>query len=372
MKKILLLMTLPYDNSTSIAVLGGLAGEYRKRGLDVILAGLYGSNSDKPRMRLTGAGPVWGLGGSNPWPRASLGLISRQLAAIVPGVDFIHLHFIGRYNAAVEAAAQASEGFGIPMGITFQDYANPMFLPQDAWQKRLLEKILARASWVTALSLFSSRAITCDYPELRRRIQVVPNGFNPLEAASPRACLRRRPFVFCAARFFRYKGVDMLLMAWKDVCDQITDIDLVLCGAGPEENSYRMLAKCLGVASRVKFLGEVSRPRLWRLMRSCRFSVLPSRHEAFGIAALEAMSCGKAVLTVNQGPRDFIKNGASGMLIPAMKVEVLRDGLLSLLRDGSLRRRMAAEARRASKAYSWEKVAAAYLRLVPRNHKSKY
>ena len=93
----------------------------------------------------------------------------------------------------------------------------------------------------------------------------------------------------------RYKGLEVLLKA---LAELDIPIRLRVGGAGVELDWYRQRAVELGIADRVEFLGFV--PDLNAFYGSCHLFALPStdgRQEGFGLVLLEAMACGRPVVT---------------------------------------------------------------------------
>jgi glycosyltransferase involved in cell wall biosynthesis len=109
------------------------------------------------------------------------------------------------------------------------------------------------------------------------------------------------------------------------------------------------------------------RSRVVGVMRDCLFQVHPSRVEAFGMAVLEGMACGKAVLSTRSGgPEDLIQDGVSGVLVQPFSVGALSEGLSALLGDPRRCEQMGARARALVSAYNWEAIGRAYLDLGAR------
>jgi glycosyltransferase involved in cell wall biosynthesis len=97
-------------------------------------------------------------------------------------------------------------------------------------------------------------------------------------------------------------------------------------------------AEALGVASQVEFLGQ--RQDTGDLLSACDLFVTPSREEGLGVAALEAMAAGRAVVaTAVGGLRDAVVDGVTGMLVPPEEPRALAMSIGRLLRDDELRRR---------------------------------
>ena len=133
-----------------------------------------------------------------------------------------------------------------------------------------------------------------------------------------------------------YKGLDVLIRAMERVRGR-----LLVVGQGPQRASLQALARELGLDDRIAFLGEVSERERRLLLHACDVFVLPStdRSEAFGIAQLEAMACGKPVVASNlpTGVRLVNQDEVTGMLIPPGDSDALVGALNVLLEDDALR-----------------------------------
>jgi N-acetyl-alpha-D-glucosaminyl L-malate synthase BshA len=107
---------------------------------------------------------------------------------------------------------------------------------------------------------------------------------------------------------------------------------LMLVGDGPELRGVRELAKELGVADRVKYLGET--PDVPRVLSCADLFLLPSSHESFGLSALEAMACSVPVLATRAGGiPEVVVDGTTGVLCEVGDVEAMARGALSVLGD---------------------------------------
>ncbi|MFI5348027.1 MAG: glycosyltransferase family 4 protein [Elusimicrobiota bacterium] len=366
--RIMVLAQSQYENPTNRSVLEGLAGAYHRRGNSVIAAGAgpLGKKFRHRRPAPWGEIRLLGEGKENVFERATTTYL--QLSSILHRIDFLHIQFTGYWDLPLFAICSAAAQASIRVGVTFQDYRNPVYRAPNRGELAALGTVLPRFEWTTAVSRDIARVIGRDIPTLRRRLRVVPNGFEAREAsarASKRPSAPNRPFVLCVARLSMYKGIDVLLMAWKDVCEKTKDVELLLCGVDHEDGHYQNLARVLGVADRVRFMGQVEPARVWSLLRAARVFVLPSRHESFGMAALEAMACGKPVVASRCGGlAEFVTDRNSGILVPPRDIASLREALLKLLGDAALRRRLGAAARRDAQEYTWDRVADRYLKIV--------
>jgi N-acetyl-alpha-D-glucosaminyl L-malate synthase BshA len=120
---------------------------------------------------------------------------------------------------------------------------------------------------------------------------------------------------------------------------------LVMIGEGPELVRCEEVARRLDVAERVSFLG--SQEYIESLLPLADLFLLPSEHEAFGLAALEAMSCAVPVIaTANGGTAEIIAEGVNGHLVDAADTEAMVARGAELLADSRRCRAMGEAARR--------------------------
>jgi len=105
-----------------------------------------------------------------------------------------------------------------------------------------------------------------------------------------------------------------------------------IAGEGPERAALTALAQECGVGARVHLLG-------WRqdtgaLLAGCDLFICPSRHEPLGNVVLEAWSAARPVIAAaSQGPRELIREGVTGLLVPVDAVEPLATTIRALLAD---------------------------------------
>lgn len=122
---------------------------------------------------------------------------------------------------------------------------------------------------------------------------VVPNGIDFMHIQSIMPADSEHDLVF-AGRLVSHKNLHMLLEA----IAQLSEVDLLIIGEGPEAPQLRALSRSLGLDKRVRFSGFLKYEDTIALIKSSRAFVLPSTREGFGMAALEAMACGVPVVTV--------------------------------------------------------------------------
>ncbi len=112
---------------------------------------------------------------------------------------------------------------------------------------------------------------------------------------------------------------------------------LVLAGDGPELASMEHRVREMGIENRVKFLGAWD--DMETLLPLADLFLMPSEHESFGLAPLEAMSCGVPVLVTDRGgPAEVLVSGQGGELLDPEDLDAWVAATDRLLADEELRR----------------------------------
>lgn len=119
-----------------------------------------------------------------------------------------------------------------------------------------------------------------------------------------------------------------------------SDAELVILGTGRLEQSLKDLARELGIASQVRFVGQVANAK--RLFKAFDAFVLSSDFEPFGMVLLEAMVAGVPLLATNCGGAKEVVEGV-GLLFPLGNAELLGEGLQSLAQFDESQKRICAD-----------------------------
>ncbi len=188
----------------------------------------------------------------------------------------------------------------------------------------------ALAQWITAQGWPAART------------HYLPNFAPDLHAAPPErlGIPAGRRIVLALGRLHANKAFDILLRA----LPHLPGAHAVIAGEGPERAGLEALARQLGVADRVLFPG-------WRedtagLLAAADVLACPSRHEPLGNVVVEAWSAGRPVVAASaSGPRELIRPGEDGLLVPPEDVEALATSLRLVLENGSFAARLAESGR---------------------------
>jgi glycosyltransferase involved in cell wall biosynthesis len=140
------------------------------------------------------------------------------------------------------------------------------------------------------------------------------------------------------------KGQAMLLRSFKRVCEVIPQARLIIAGKGRLEGTLRALSQQLQIDERVGFAGEIPHHELPALYRSAALFVQSSRHEAQGMALLEATMCGVPLVGTGVGALADLSPEAA-IATPVGDEVSLAQAIISLLRDPLRRDRLGRAAR---------------------------
>jgi glycosyltransferase involved in cell wall biosynthesis len=173
--------------------------------------------------------------------------------------------------------------------------------------------------------------------------------------------------VLVVGRMDPVKGQDRAIAAVAQLRKQFPSLKLVLVGNGSFSGSksglglsksatwrahLEELVKASGLEDRVVFTGHLVEQDLDSLYTRCRFTILPSVREGFGLVAVESWLYGKpTIVTVRSGIAELIRDGTNGLLFDPEDPRALSEQMKLLLgpHSGELRARLARNGRSTSK-----------------------
>ena len=185
------------------------------------------------------------------------------------------------------------------------------------------------------------------------KIRLIHDGIDPRpfeSAANNRDIHTDCVVVGMAAVFEERKGHRFLLEAARRLKAQVCRIQYRLAGDGSLRQSLENTATRLGLKDDVQFLGFVS--DIPTFLSQVDIFVLPSLFEGLGVAALEAMAAGKAVIASRVGGlAEVVLDGVTGFLVAPGDAEGLANAIAKLAADRSLSREMGQKGRARLKAH---------------------
>jgi len=236
----------------------------------------------------------------------------------------------------------------IPSVATLHDFTS-LTMPRRHRAKTVLSfnvfigRSLQMATRVAAVSRTVADEAVRWFGVSRSRIEIVPNGVD--RYFSPEG--DEEDYVLFVGTIEPRKGLDDLLAVWESI--PFPKPRLVLCGdAGWGD---------VALPRDAEVTGYVDRARLRSLYRHARAFVYPSRSEGFGIPPLEAMACGAPVIATRTGAIPEYAGEAALLVDPGDRT-ALRDALVRVLRDRSLRDDLRARGIERARSYTWDRSAA--------------
>ena len=139
----------------------------------------------------------------------------------------------------------------------------------------------------------------------------------------------------------------------------LSDAEYWLLGDGAERGRLQALAEELGIASQVKFWGNLPREQSMDRLGECHVLVHPSLHDSGGLTCLEAMAAGRPVICLDLGGPATQVTKETGIKVPASHpehaVQGLAEAMIRLANDPELRVRLGeAGQKRVQEIYDWD------------------
>jgi glycosyltransferase involved in cell wall biosynthesis len=173
----------------------------------------------------------------------------------------------------------------------------------------------------------------------RTKIRVIYSGIDPCRFSGASRAVRARPdvpVIGTAAVLEERKGHRTLLEAARLLKDRGYRFELALAGDGSLKERLRAMIDSLGLTEEVALSGFVS--DIPQFLAGLDIFVLPSLYEGLGVAALEAMAAGKAVIASRVGGlAEIVVDSETGLLVPPADSESLARAMAKLLLDEGLR-----------------------------------
>jgi glycosyltransferase involved in cell wall biosynthesis len=291
------------------------------------------------------------------------------LASLQPDVIHISSLFEGEVDDGVTSIGVL--GYDIPTVVTLFDLiplVNPeTYLdPAPHYKKHYLETIeyMKKASSWLAISRFTAKeAVKTLKPESTTVINISAAcdpvfqkmEISELEKVDLFNTLGiKKPFVMYTGGSDERKNLDRLFRSYAAMPATIRESHQIVI-VGKVDTSYlTAIAQSAGLAdNELVFTGYVSDDDLAKLYNLCTIFIFPSWYEGFGLPALEAMSCGAAVIASNTSSLPEVLELENAMFDPLSEKE-MTDKLVAFLSDDKLRSNVSQHAIEQVKKFSWD------------------
>ena len=312
------------------------------------------------------------------WPRwycfsRSLGGALKQRVA---NFDIVHIHSVFLWPTTI--AAYWCRRRGVPYIIHTIGSLDPTMLAKsyEGWWRSLTSRAKKRLYLATVGKLDLDRASAIQYTseadeasvrELNVRAPgyIVPLGVDPLpgDALGGQALRAKYPeldgkkIVLFLGRIVPNKGLDIIVKGLEALGPR-GDFSFVVAGSGPQEYEEHVAEEVRrrGLAGRTVFLGQLDGDAKWSVLKESDVFVLPSYHENFPSAVVEAMAAGLPVVISDRVKIQSEIREAGAGIVTGLEPDEVASAIGRLLDDDKLRAQMGAAGERLTREQlSWEK-----------------
>jgi len=311
---------------------------------------------------------------------AGLFKLLRDVRTVRP--DLLHAHWL-LPNGFIGAVISKLTGIPLVISVPGSDAqianANPLF--------RLCARFAMRqASLMTANSADLRDAVATLEPSVLNKFELIvygtdPNALkpDPTGVAELRATLDIGPqikrgeprrstdfAILCVGRMVYKKGFDTFIRALADPRLRDRNVVGIMIGEGDQKAEWQALAQSLGVADRLRWVGNIPKTAIGHYYNASDVLINPAVRrpvDGLNVCVLDAMSCGKPVVgsTVAGNPLAIV-DGETGFLVAEGDSLALAEALAKLADDPALGHRMGAAGRqRIEEALGWPPLARDYI-----------
>lgn len=250
-------------------------------------------------------------------------------------LDILHVHYAIPHAYAAFMAKQilAAEGISVSVITTLHGTditlvgRNPSYNPAVTFS-------INQSDLVTCVSE-SLKEETYEYFDVHKDIDVVPNFIDFDQYVDNKPCVRagiapnNESIITHVSNFRRLKRTEDVVHVFARIFKE-KPAKLLFVGDGPARIRTEQLVKDLGLRDDVVFMGKSN--DVIRILCLSDLFILPSEHESFGLAALEAMAARTAVISSNAGGIPEVNiHGVSGYVSEIGDVDDMANNALKLL-----------------------------------------
>lgn len=283
-------------------------------------------------------------------------------------IEVLHVHYAipHAYAGYMAKKMLEEEGIYIPMVTTLHG-TDITLVGSHPVYKTAVTFSINNSDIVTSVSQ-SLKEDTLRLFDIRKKIHVVPNFIDIPKKINPFTDCQRDLMADYDERIITHVSN---LRKVKRVLDVIEVFDriqkkipakLIMVGDGPERDACEDLCRIKGIEDKVLFVGNSN--EVDKILCFSDLFLLPSEKESFGLAALEAMSCGVPVISSNTGGLPEVNiEGVSGYLSDVGNVEEMARNALKILEDDESLAKFKKQAVEAAMVYDTKKIVPLYEKL---------
>jgi len=266
-------------------------------------------------------------------------------------LDVLHMHYAIPHAASAFLAREMLKNERDIDIVTTLHGTDITLLGQHPSFHAITRFSILQSDGLSAVSQFLKDETVRRFSVPAERIDVIPNFVDTEVWRRDREPCHRsklapadKKIVMHVSNFREVKRVQDVVEVFAKMRRQV-DARLVLVGEGPDRPRALKQAADLGLGEDVLYLGRHA--SVEELLACADLFLLPSASESFGLAALEAMSCGTPVIASNAGGLpEVVEDGVSGFLLPVGATDQMAEAGVRVLTDEKLRKEMRAASRR--------------------------
>ncbi len=281
------------------------------------------------------------------------------------GIELMHVHYAipHAYAAYMAKKMLQDQGIYIPIVTTLHG-TDITLVGKHPNYKTAVTFSINHSDCVTSVSE-SLKQDTLEQFEVKKEIQVIPNFIDfSKHTHHSEECERtliasdNERIITHISNFRKVKRVKDVVNVFNRIQTQV-NAKLIMVGDGPEKIDMVNYCQQLGIADRVKFLGNTN--QVYEVLCYSDLFILPSQSESFGLAALEAMMMRVPVISTNTGGLPEVNvEGYSGYLFEVGDIAGMAKTSIELLKDETRLNKMKDNAHQQALKFDIHKVVAQY------------
>lgn len=224
----------------------------------------------------------------------------------------------------------------------------------------LLQNACKKSDQIVTISSFSRSEIQKYLGAYKEKIQVIYPGVN-VEEFSPKKDEEKDPFFLFVGNRKPHKNLATLIQAFEQL--SLKNYRLVIVGKKEKLRSsdpiIDELIKRSPLRQQIDLLEEVSQEKLQKLYAAASALIFPSLYEGFGLPPLEAMASGCPVIASNAASIPEAC-GEAALYFDPLSIQQLKEKMLCIITEGSLRQQLVQNGLKRSAFFSWENAANKY------------
>jgi L-malate glycosyltransferase len=273
------------------------------------------------------------------------------------GIELLHVHYAipHAYAGYMAKKMLLDEGINIPMVTTLHG-TDITLVGNHPFYKPAVSFSINHSDYVTSVSQ-SLKDDTYRLFDIDKEIVVIPNFIenNKELVKKDEPCHRNlmanenEKIITHISNFRKVKRIDDVVKIFYEIQKEVPS-KLMMVGEGPEKEAAENLCAQLKIHDKVIFFGNSN--EIDKILCFSDLFLLPSETESFGLAALEAMSCGVPVISSNSGGLPEVnQDGITGFLSNVGDIESMSKNAISILKNEATLSQFKANAREVAKTF---------------------